>query len=610
MRALLIVTLLVLPSFAAAPLPRPLPEHPGNIFEAGERVVVPVDVPGDWTMTDYDGTSTSVAARDGKVDLGERGIGYYELRHAGRPGRITIGVIAPLTAPTPATSPISIDVAMAWFYGEPATRRAVANLCNLAGVNWVRDRLSWPEMEPARGQVAGHNRYDDTADVQTAAGLKVLQVNHASPPWASSSGSRFPTDLRDAYNVYKATAARWKGKVLAFEPWNEADIQVFGGHTGSEMATLQKAAYFGLKAGNPDVIACQNVFAISRQSTLDDFAANDATACFDTYNIHHYVGFDQYDAYYARHRAVSGGKPMWVTECSVTVNWADEKTKEPDRQSLRWQANRVAKVYASSLYLGSVNTFYFILGHYVERTVQYGLIHEDLTPRPGFVALAAVGRLLADAKPVGRVKSDDPKIRAYLFRARPDGQEKFVLVAWRNGDGHGELKLDAPVEQAFDHFGREHRGASRGPITLNAVPAFLVMSADPSAKLPLEPPPAPPAPVDDKPCPVVLQALPESACKLDQSAFSIPSQKPTKVPLYAYNFAGKSARGELRVTAPAGWEVAVSPAAVDVKPGDRKPLELTVHPQAAAAGEAGTVRVDADFGDAGKQVLSFRLIPE
>src|SRR5205823_5297556 len=153
--------------------------------------------------------------------------------------RITFGVIAPLRAPTPQTSPISIDVAMAWFYHTPQQQRAAAKLCTLAGVNWVRDRLSWAEMEPTRGHFADHNIYDDTAAIQTEAGLHVLQVNHICPPWAGPDPKQFPDDLRDVYGFYRQMARRWKGQVMAFEPWNEADITAFGGQTGSEMATLQ-----------------------------------------------------------------------------------------------------------------------------------------------------------------------------------------------------------------------------------------------------------------------------------------------------------------------------------------------------------------------------------
>src|SRR3954462_4358639 len=90
----------------ATDLPRPLADHPGNIFVAGERVVVPTTAPaGNWKLSDYDRVSKDVAAADGKIDLGNLPVGYYELRRDKDPGRITVGVIAPLAAPTPPTSP-------------------------------------------------------------------------------------------------------------------------------------------------------------------------------------------------------------------------------------------------------------------------------------------------------------------------------------------------------------------------------------------------------------------------------------------------------------------------------------------------------------------------
>src|SRR2546430_11105371 len=51
--------------------------------------------------------------------------------------------------------------------------------------------------------------------------------------------------------------------------------------------------------------------------------------------------------------------------------------------------------------------FRSMLPHYIEGQTQFGILHEDLTPRPAFVALAAVGRLLCDARPLGTWESDD-----------------------------------------------------------------------------------------------------------------------------------------------------------------------------------------------------------
>src|SRR5262249_36546015 len=105
--ALLITTTAAL----AADLPRPLPDHPGNIFTAGENVTIAVSATQPaWRLRDYDGQTKSIEAQNGKLDLGKLPIGYYELRRADEkdndPDKTTIGVIAPLQSPTPNTSPI------------------------------------------------------------------------------------------------------------------------------------------------------------------------------------------------------------------------------------------------------------------------------------------------------------------------------------------------------------------------------------------------------------------------------------------------------------------------------------------------------------------------
>ena len=233
------------PTQAARAVPAPLPDHPGNIFLAGEDVTVPVPAEDGqaWSAIDYDGkVAAEGRTSGGRAAASRLPVGWYEVRWGeGAGGATAAADLERLAAPTPTTSPIGCDVAMAWFYGEEKMP-AVANLCALAGVNWVRDRLNWAEAEPERGRFADATKYDASARIQAAAGLRVLQVNHMSPPWANPDRKRFPTDLRDAYRFYREMARRWAGQILAFEPWNEADIDVFGGHTGAEMASLQKAA--------------------------------------------------------------------------------------------------------------------------------------------------------------------------------------------------------------------------------------------------------------------------------------------------------------------------------------------------------------------------------
>ncbi|MBI4323873.1 MAG: hypothetical protein HY674_01275 [Chloroflexi bacterium] len=589
--------------------PKPLPQHPGNIFLGGEEIVV--RLPGEsatWNVLDYDGQAIAeVAAKEGKAALGRLPVGFYRLKRAGETHWISVGVVAPLPAPTPLTSPIAMDVAMAWFY--PAEKMEVAaNLCALAGVNWVRDRLNWAEMEPRRGEFARTNRYDASAYAQSRARLQALQVNHISPAWANPKQKRFPLDLRDAYRFYREMAARWKGQVRAFEPWNEADIPMFGGHTGGEMAAMQKAAYLGLKAGHSNVIACLNVFALHNQLQLADLHDNETWPYFDTFNLHHYAPFDQYPKLYADFRAVSGGRPLWVTECSLPVKWTgDDQLKEPTEADLRVQAERVAKTFASSLHEGASATFYFLLPHYSEGQTQFGIVRPDLTPRPAFVALAAVGRLLANAKPLGQCTSIHATVHAYLFRAEPDGHAREVLVAWTTS-GEATLELPTAPQSVVDHLGRERKGST--PLSLTSAPVFALLPEGTAKKMLLNPPPKPAPCLEGEASPVVLQALwPEEKVSLRKSAYRISSEKAEAIPVYLYSFHSDAVRGRLRVTGPSGWKIAF-PEQVELAPQERKELALTVDCRETTAQLVEKVRIEGDFGPAGRPILSVRVMPE
>ena len=579
---------------------------------AGEEVApaVPAGKTNRWRCFDYeDRLQGDQPAVDGRVALGPLPAGWYRLRHAGDPATdwVSLAVIEPLKAPTPTNSPVALDVAMAWFYPRE-TMDAAARLCALAGVNWVRDRLNWGEMAPRKtGPMAEGTRYDASARAQSAAGLQLLQVHHSSPGWASPEHKRFPADLRDAYEFQRAVAQRWQGQVAAFEPWNEADIDMFGGHTGAEIASLQKASYLGLKAGNPAVVAGQNVFASHRPAQLEDFHQNEAWPYFDTFNLHHYEPFDQYPALYAAFRAVSAGRPLWVSECAYPVKWAGgEKLKEVSDADLRIQSERLVKTFALSILEGASATFYFMLPHYVEGQTQFGIARPDLTPRPAWASLAAAGRLLAGARALGSVPSTNPAVRACVFEARPDGQARPVLVAWAEG-GPASLALPRAADWAVDHLGRAL--PRPGPVlTLGSAPVLVVLEA--GAVPGLRPAPARAAVLPGEPSPVVLQAvfapdktvLSRSACRIDSGA-------PAPLALFAYNFSAQAVRGRLRMTAPAGWKTRLTED-LELQPMERRDLGAVVDCREGTGGMVEPLRVTGDFGAAGRPVLSFRLMPD
>jgi hypothetical protein len=560
MRILLLFSLLFSQSAWAA-------DHAGNVFVAGEdvRVTVPKTWAA-WRAIDIDRKDIANGSPgDGVANLGKLPVGYFEVREKDGPGLITAAVLA--KTKTSDDTPIAIDMAASWFYAEPQQIRDACAIAKLAGVKWVRDRASWPELEPARSKWADETRYERAMKIQHEEGLKILQVNHISPPWAAKDPRHFPEDLRDAYNFYRGLAKRWRDLADAIEPWNEPDLEIFGGHTGCEIASFQKVAYLGLKAGDPKKPVNLAVFAIDRAETLDEFGLNKVYPYFDRYDLHHYIGLPAYSRAYARHRTVSGGRPLWTTEFNLTINWADEKTHEPSAEDLRVQGYRVAKVFSGALYQGCVKAFYFILGHYVERNLQYGIVHTDLTPRPAYVAFATVGRLLNAAEPIGRVDLGDEKLHGFVFRTIVDGAQRETLVAW--SETKPTTVTFPKFERTYDYLGRELKPSKR--IELTRAPIFLVAPRGWSKESKIQPPPAKPKWLDGKVCPVVLQIAGKGDFK--QSAFELDGTK--KLRLIAYNFGDKPAHGQLSVegakcdtaelTLAAGEHKELSLA--DVKPG-------------------------------------------
>jgi len=346
------------------------------------------------------------------------------------------------------------------------------------------------------------------------------------------------------------------------------------------------------------VIACENVFAIDRHETLDDFGANDVSPYFDTYNLHHYVGLKRYPEVYDYHRAVSSGKPMWVTECNIPVKWSgDEKKHEPSDEDLHVQAERVAKIYAAALHEGTANVFYFMLPHYVEGQTQYGVLHEDLTPRPAFAAVAAAGRFLAHAKAAGKTKWGDSGVAYFFSSGSATGEEHRVAVAWSSLQPI-ELPARAGV---FDHLGRAVPADK--PIRLGNAPMYFtdMLAGD------VQKAPAPAATKTTEPCRIVLQAVvaPEKAI-LEESAYKIDSKRGSEMSLFVYNFGMEPVKVKLDAQGPEGWSVEVL-AGVELWPNDRKAATLRIKPGPwRNLGER--VRITASGAAAGEAVLSFRTV--
>jgi hypothetical protein len=603
-------------------VPKVQPEHPGNVFVQGESVTVPV--PEEyraqakvWRVVDVDGQEMGSGEIAGGCSLGSLPVGWYRVdlfsKEGQKLGWTTGAVLATPTVPTPQDSPVCVDAATSWFARDSRERReGFAYLASLAGVNWIRDRMSWGELEPKAGQYAKDTIYDAAAEAEHRYGLKVLQVFHSTPKWATRRGldnggspwKRFPRDLCDIFVFTQDMARRYNGQVLAWEPWNEANINGFGGHTIDEMCTLQKAAYFGLKSGAPRITVCWNVFAgAGNDLQTEGVLRNETWPYFETYNIHSYSPTTSYEKQFEGARDAASGRPIWISECGIRLKAETPKPwGEMTRGNEIKQGEFIPRSFATSLYSGVNRHFFFILGNYWERGIQFGLLRHDLTPRPGYLALAATGRFLAAAECLGKISGEGYELVA--FSARPDGRKQTVLVGW--ADEPCALPRTIRPVAAYDCFGRK-----LGRAILSERPVFLVLPEEAAENLSLTLPPTKAHPRGGKPCPVVLQAqFRESTRWLQAQAHRLPAGRIVTVPLHVYNFSRAAAHGTLRVAEkPADWRVTIADEDITLPPGEKlqTTMRLRLPPSGTAALAGDWVTIRGDLGHLGEAVLSFRL---
>ena len=277
------------------------------------------------------------------------------------------------------------------------------------------------------------------------------------------------------------------------------------------------------------------------------------------------------------------------------------------------QAEFITRSYASSLFAGVNRHFFFILGNFDERGVQFGLLRNDQTPRPGYVALAAIGRLLAGARCLGRwIPQENPAVRVYAFQSRPDGRQRDVLVIWADKSTSLSLPKSLSIEAVYDYLGRPLD--KNIPDKIDSASVFVLLPKDAAQKLPLETPTHSSAFRGGKASSVVLQLqMHHNSTKLDQQAHTVPPGKETNLNLFTYNFSDKTVSGTITVEhIPQGYKLTPDRWEITLEPMERKslPSRVTINASGSNTANDGWIKLRGDFAEAGQPALAFRLVPK
>jgi len=149
---------------------------------------------------------------------------------------------------------------------EPARRQRSLDLLQAAGVTWIRQELPWEQVEPvAKGQTVDPNyggstwaKFDDIVDRAAAMGMHVMLRLDTSPRWAlppdAADGLSPPVSNDDYFDFVSEVAARYRGRVDAYQVWNEPNLTSEWGHRppdATAYAALLRGASERIRAADP-----------------------------------------------------------------------------------------------------------------------------------------------------------------------------------------------------------------------------------------------------------------------------------------------------------------------------------------------------------------------
>ncbi len=140
---------------------------------------------------------------------------------------------------------------------DPAFRDKVYANVQGAGFNWMRQQVQWAAMEPQKGNYGTDTtaQLDQFVSGANAKGLKILLSVVKSPDWVGAQGG-LPTKTQDFTDFMSFLTQRYKGKVQAYEIWNEENYAVETGGKVNVAAYLPilKAGFQAVKKTDPTAV--------------------------------------------------------------------------------------------------------------------------------------------------------------------------------------------------------------------------------------------------------------------------------------------------------------------------------------------------------------------
>jgi hypothetical protein len=315
------------------------------------------------------------------------------------------------------------------------------------GFNWIKQQVEWKGMEGSKGAY-GFGGLDGLVNAANAAGVNVMLSVVKAPDWARPGNTDRsvegpPGNPQDMADFMGAMAAHFRGRVKAYEVWNEQNLHYEWGNepiSAARYVQLLRVVYGAIKANDPGALVISGALtptgvndgsrAIDDVNYLAQMYANGLRGVSDGvgahpsgYNNPATVGagwttaaepqFKGHRSFYFKGtmdgyrnvmaRSGDAGKKIWVTEFgwASTENlgagpapgyeYAAQNTEGEQAQYLVDAFNMARSWgYVGPMFVWNLN-FAPVAGPGNEKSA-FGLLRADWSPRPAYEALKNMGK--------------------------------------------------------------------------------------------------------------------------------------------------------------------------------------------------------------------------
>jgi hypothetical protein len=309
--------------------------------------------------------------------------------------------------------------------------------------------VTWPDLEPSKG-LWRFETLDAYVSLAQQHGTGILLPLGGSPRWASARPTE-PTDyypgftaepanIEDWRTFVRTVALRYKGRIQAYEIWNEPNLRQFWTGTTDQMLTLTKEASQIIHSVDPNALVVSPAAAADYGVPwLAEFLKKGGGEYVDVIGFHFYVSphtllpEDMLPIIQRVRQVVSENglrnKPLWNTE----TGWLEPAKFDSDELA----AGFLARAYILSWAAGVQRFYWYAWDNRSLAIVTYKIVDHTITPAGQ--AYNIMEQWLVGAQMAGCTESADHSWTCELNRSgkkewivwNPQATRKFdVPKAW------------------------------------------------------------------------------------------------------------------------------------------------------------------------------------